>query len=349
MNAVGTLMRSGAHAVKLEGVEGNEDIIRHIIGSGVPVMGHIGLTPQSVHQLGGFRVQGKTPAAAEKRSMPGTHAREAGLLRHRPRMRSRSSRRQNHVRAAGSLPSASAPAPAPTGRFSSCTTFSASTRATPRNSCGSISTESAGRQSGLEPLRRRRQGGHGSRPSRKATRDQNSSTIPAWRTERLSQIRAGVTLGFVPTMGALHEGHLSLVRRSRAENDRTLVSIFSTRRSSTTLPTSQAIHEHSKADMRRAEVGAHGFRASSVCGRFLSRRIPVPRKGTGSLDGARRRPPPGHFEGVLTVVLKLLRYRISGPRLLRRKGLAAADARPANGGCLLSANRDRWLSDDSRP
>jgi 3-methyl-2-oxobutanoate hydroxymethyltransferase len=66
MNAVGRLMRSGAHAVKLEGVEGNDDVIRHIIGSGVPVMGHIGLTPQSVHQLGGFRVQGKSQAGAEK-------------------------------------------------------------------------------------------------------------------------------------------------------------------------------------------------------------------------------------------------------------------------------------------
>ena len=65
MNAVGALMSKGAHAVKLEGVGGNEDIIRHVIGSGVPVMGHIGLTPQSVHQLGGFRVQGKTPAAAD--------------------------------------------------------------------------------------------------------------------------------------------------------------------------------------------------------------------------------------------------------------------------------------------
>ena len=51
-------------------------------------------------------------------------------------------------------------------------------------------------------------------------------TPSAWRAERLSQQRAGLTLGFVPTMGALHEGHLSLVRRSRAENDRTLVSIF---------------------------------------------------------------------------------------------------------------------------
>jgi 3-methyl-2-oxobutanoate hydroxymethyltransferase len=66
MNAVGALMKSGAHAVKLEGVEGNEEIIRHIIGSGVPVMGHIGLTPQSVHQLGGFRVQGKSHAEADK-------------------------------------------------------------------------------------------------------------------------------------------------------------------------------------------------------------------------------------------------------------------------------------------
>jgi 3-methyl-2-oxobutanoate hydroxymethyltransferase len=65
MTAVGRLMRSGAHAVKLEGVDGHEDVIRHVVGSGVPVMGHIGLTPQSVNQFGGFRVQGRTePDAA---------------------------------------------------------------------------------------------------------------------------------------------------------------------------------------------------------------------------------------------------------------------------------------------
>ena len=64
MTAVGALVTNGAHAVKLEGVDGHEEVVRHIVGSGVPVMGHIGLTPQSVHQLGGFRVQGKDAADA---------------------------------------------------------------------------------------------------------------------------------------------------------------------------------------------------------------------------------------------------------------------------------------------
>ncbi|MGJ8664098.1 MAG: 3-methyl-2-oxobutanoate hydroxymethyltransferase [Marinicella sp.] len=60
MKAVEMLMKAGAHAIKLEGVAGNEDLIKHIVESGVPVMGHLGLTPQSVNQLGGFKVQGKS-------------------------------------------------------------------------------------------------------------------------------------------------------------------------------------------------------------------------------------------------------------------------------------------------
>jgi 3-methyl-2-oxobutanoate hydroxymethyltransferase len=64
LRAVETLVRAGANAVKLEGVDGSEADIRHIVESGVPVMGHIGLTPQHVHALGGFNVQGKSPEAA---------------------------------------------------------------------------------------------------------------------------------------------------------------------------------------------------------------------------------------------------------------------------------------------
>jgi 3-methyl-2-oxobutanoate hydroxymethyltransferase len=64
MHAVASVMKAGAHAVKLEGIEGNVETISHIVKSGVPVMGHLGLTPQSVNQLGGFRVQGRGDSAA---------------------------------------------------------------------------------------------------------------------------------------------------------------------------------------------------------------------------------------------------------------------------------------------
>ena len=66
MEAVDTIMKSGANAVKIEGAQGHMEVISHIIQSGVPVMGHLGLTPQSVHQLGGYRVQGKDEAAAQQ-------------------------------------------------------------------------------------------------------------------------------------------------------------------------------------------------------------------------------------------------------------------------------------------
>ena len=65
MRAVASVMKAGVHAVKLEGIEGNTETIAHIVKSGVPVMGHLGLTPQSVNQLGGFRVQGRGDKAAE--------------------------------------------------------------------------------------------------------------------------------------------------------------------------------------------------------------------------------------------------------------------------------------------
>jgi 3-methyl-2-oxobutanoate hydroxymethyltransferase len=65
MCAVGRLMKAGAHAIKLEGIAGNAETIAHIVRSGVPVMGHLGLTPQSVNQLGGYRVQGRDSDTAE--------------------------------------------------------------------------------------------------------------------------------------------------------------------------------------------------------------------------------------------------------------------------------------------
>ena len=64
-NAGRFLQQAGMDAVKLEGGRERADAVRKITGAGIPVMGHLGLTPQSVNQLGGFRAQGKTASAAK--------------------------------------------------------------------------------------------------------------------------------------------------------------------------------------------------------------------------------------------------------------------------------------------
>ena len=66
LGCVDALMKAGAHGVKLEGVAGHEEVVKKIVGSGVPVMGHLGLTPQSINGLGGFKVQGRDEAAGRQ-------------------------------------------------------------------------------------------------------------------------------------------------------------------------------------------------------------------------------------------------------------------------------------------
>lgn len=65
-NAVRLLAEGGAQAVKLEGGAHMGPTIKRLVEVGIPVMGHVGLTPQSVHQLGGYRIQGKTNLEAKK-------------------------------------------------------------------------------------------------------------------------------------------------------------------------------------------------------------------------------------------------------------------------------------------
>ncbi len=64
-NAILMMKRSGAEAVKLEGGSDRAAQVRAIVAAGIPVMGHLGFTPQSVHALGGFKVQGRGEQAAE--------------------------------------------------------------------------------------------------------------------------------------------------------------------------------------------------------------------------------------------------------------------------------------------
>lgn len=80
MECVDRIMKAGANAVKIEGAEGHLDVIAHIVKSGVPVMGHLGLTPQSVHQFGGYRVQGREEAAARQIELDAMALQEAGVF-----------------------------------------------------------------------------------------------------------------------------------------------------------------------------------------------------------------------------------------------------------------------------
>ncbi|MBI3885116.1 MAG: pantoate--beta-alanine ligase [Opitutae bacterium] len=130
-------------------------------------------------------------------------------------------------------------------------------------------------------------------------------SIPEWRAARAGADFAGRTVGFVPTMGALHAGHRALLERARAENDRVVLSIFVN-------PT----QFNDPADLARyprtleADLALAGGLADAV---FVppaaelyadNYRYRVSEQSLSlRWEGAHR---PGHFDGVLTVVLKLL-------------------------------------------
>lgn len=80
MDQVEMIMQAGAHAIKIEGAEGHLELIRHIVDSGVPVMGHLGLTPQSIHQLGGPKIQGKAQESADKILQDSLNLEKAGCF-----------------------------------------------------------------------------------------------------------------------------------------------------------------------------------------------------------------------------------------------------------------------------
>ena len=79
-NAGRLLQEGGATAVKLEGGIHVAPLVRRMVECGIPVMGHLGLTPQSVNQFGGHKVQGKTPAAAAKIIADARALEEAGAF-----------------------------------------------------------------------------------------------------------------------------------------------------------------------------------------------------------------------------------------------------------------------------
>jgi 3-methyl-2-oxobutanoate hydroxymethyltransferase len=79
-NAARLIQEGGVGVVKLEGGADVADTVKHIVDSGIPVMGHIGLTPQSVHGFGGYRLRGKSRAEAERLLADARALEEAGAF-----------------------------------------------------------------------------------------------------------------------------------------------------------------------------------------------------------------------------------------------------------------------------
>jgi pantoate--beta-alanine ligase len=130
--------------------------------------------------------------------------------------------------------------------------------------------------------------------------------VTSWRERRVADARHGLTLGFVPTMGALHEGHLSLVQQSRRENDRTLVSIFVNPTQFDEPADLEAYPRTLAPDLKLLETAGVDYvllpSAEELYADGFRYRVSECELST-VLEGAHR---PGHFTGVLTVVLKLL-------------------------------------------
>lgn len=130
-------------------------------------------------------------------------------------------------------------------------------------------------------------------------------SVAAWRAERTGPRFAGCSVGFVPTMGALHAGHRALLERARAENDRVVLSIF-VNPTQFNDPNDLAKYPRTLAeDVELARGLATDVLVPSAAEMYPDRyRYRVTEtEFSRELEGAHR---PGHFDGVLTVVLKLL-------------------------------------------
>jgi pantoate--beta-alanine ligase len=131
------------------------------------------------------------------------------------------------------------------------------------------------------------------------------SGLPAWRAARAGADFAGRRIGFVPTMGALHAGHRSLLERAAAENDRVVLSIFVNPTQFNDPADLQKYPRMPEADLALADGLATDVLMPPAAGLYPDDyRFRVTEQALSrELEGAHR---PGHFDGVLTVVLKLL-------------------------------------------
>jgi 3-methyl-2-oxobutanoate hydroxymethyltransferase len=321
VESAGRLLKAGAEAVKLEGGRTQAATIRALANADIPVMGHIGLTPQSVHRMGGHKVQGRD-AASRRRLLDDARAvADAGAFA--------------VVVEGVPLELASeitALIPIPTigiGAGPSCDGqvlvmhdllgLGTGERPDPRfvrryASLGAQVTAAVAAYA--DDVRRGdfpgdRESYHGAASSAAAvpsvairmTEIARVVEMQAWADR---QRAAGLRIAFVPTMGYLHEGHLSLVAEARRRGDRVVVSIFVNPIQFDREEDLLSYPRDPERDRRLlADAGVDVLFAPhprEIYPDEFATRVEVERL-TAHLCGAHR---PGHFGGVTTVVAKLL-------------------------------------------
>ena len=344
-NAGRFLSEGGAHAVKLEGGISVAPTIARIVEAGIPVMAHVGLTPQSVHAMGGFRVQGKTEDAAERILADARAVQDAGafalvlegipaplaariteeleiptigigagvdcdgqvlvsydLLGLTPNLRPKFVKRYAEMFDEGVQAAKRYAAEGPRRRVPRA-------RALLRDRKAGRTTRRSGEQ------RQRRAAPLGLRPERLLTEavrwswSKSRTRFGALSSQRAEGPNAS---GSCRTMGALHAGHLSLVSSARAHGaEHVAVTIFVN-------PLQFAPDDDFERYPRTLEADLEQCRAAGVATVFappagalypdgFSTRVLVDAI-TVPFEGVHR---PGHFDGVTTVVAKLM--ALTGP------------------------------------
>ncbi len=306
-NAGRLLQEGGAQAVKVEGGERTVPVVERLTAAGIPVVGHLGLTPQSVNETGGFRLQAKTAADAaqllrDARAMEAAGA-FAVVLELIPAEVAKGVSEQIGIPTIGigAGPYCDGEVQVFHDVVGLLDWF------VPRHT-KQYANIGAQIKTALEHYAAdvRSGGEHNARPGPRRPRAvEVIRTVASLREAAHGARTSGSTIGLVPTMGALHEGHLSLIRRARAECDFVITTIFV---NPTQFAPTEDLSRYPRpfeADCRLAgEAGTNVVFAPPVEEVYpagFSTHVAV--EGlTAAMEGASR---PTHFQGVTTVVAKL--------------------------------------------
>jgi 3-methyl-2-oxobutanoate hydroxymethyltransferase len=311
-NAGRLIQEGGAAAVKIEGGVAAAPTVRRLVASGIPVMGHIGLTPQFVHGLGGFRAVGKTEDEAQALMRDAKALEEAGtfslVLECIPNRVAEAITGELRIPTIGI-----GSGPACDGQvlvsYDALGLYPGFTpKFVKRYAELGVELTAAARAYAADVREGRFPAGSGKTI---APMPELVTTIRGMREHLAKVRREGRSVGLVPTMGALHDGHCALIDRARRETDHVAVSIFVNPIQFDRPDDYRAYTIDLTADLETCrEHGVDVVFAPSAAEMYQpGARTYVEVPGVSDFLCGQFRP--GHFRGVATVVAKLL--NIAGP------------------------------------